>query len=93
MTSNLTPGTRRFKQDSSHRLDVSDLKGQQRRALYTSWLEHDGLAVRADAIICLIREANFLLDHQIAALERGFAEQGGYSGQPAAARLAFRGKN
>jgi four helix bundle suffix protein len=55
-------------------------------------LEHDDPAVRANALICLIHQANFLLDQQIAALERRFVEEGGYSEQLAAARLAERGR-
>ena len=38
----------------------------------------------------MIHQANFLLDHQIAALEQRFVEEGGYSEQLAAARLAER---
>jgi four helix bundle suffix protein len=43
-----------------------------------------------DHVICLINQANFLLDQQIAALEKAFVEGGGYSEQLAAARLAER---
>jgi four helix bundle suffix protein len=48
--------------------------------------------VRANAIICLIHQANYLLDQQIAALEKQFVEGGGYSEQLAAARLAERAR-
>jgi four helix bundle suffix protein len=48
--------------------------------------------VRANALICLIHQANYLLDQQIAALERAFITEGGYSEQLAAARLAHRSK-
>lgn len=54
------------------------------------WLEHGEPAVRANAIICLINQANFLLGQQIAALEKAFVEGGGYSEQLAAARLIER---
>ena len=47
-------------------------------------------AIRANALICLINQANFLLDRQIAALEKSFVEGGGYSEQLATARLAHR---
>jgi restriction system protein len=46
--------------------------------------------VRANALICLIHQTNYLLDQQIAALEKQFVEDGGYSEQLAAARLAKR---
>jgi len=41
-------------------------------------------------VICLIHQANYLLDQQIVALERGFVTGGGYTEQLAAARLAER---
>ncbi len=77
------------------RADRSDLTGltdQERWALYARWLEHAEPAVRANATICLIHQANYLLDQQIAALERAFIEDGGYSEQLATARLAERQK-
>lgn len=80
----------RFKQDRSDQLDLTDLTDQERWALYAPWLEHQDPAVRANAAICLIHQANYLLDQQITALEKQFIEQGGYSEQLAAARLAFR---
>ena len=72
--------------------DLTDLTDQQRWALYARWLEHADPAVRANALICLIHQANYLLDQQIAALEKQFVEDGGYSEQLATARLAERQK-
>jgi four helix bundle suffix protein len=46
--------------------------------------------VVANALICLIHQANYLLDRQIAGLERQFIEEGGYSERLAAARLENR---
>jgi restriction system protein len=80
---------RKFKKDSS---DLTDLTDQERWTLYTRWLEHANPAVRANATICLIHQANYLLDQQIAALEKAFIEDGGYSEQLATARLAERQK-
>ncbi|HOX06735.1 MAG TPA: four helix bundle suffix domain-containing protein [Planctomycetota bacterium] len=57
---------------------------------YARWLEHPAPAVRANALICLIHQANYLLDHQVSSLEGAFVEGGGYSEQLAAARLARR---
>jgi len=71
---------------------LTDLSDQERWALYAPWLEHENPAVRANALICLINQANYLLDQQIAALERQFVEGGGYSEQLAAARLAERSR-
>jgi four helix bundle suffix protein len=59
-------------------------------AAYAAWLSHADSAVVANAVICLIHQANYLLDQQIAALERDFIQEGGYSERLAAARLAER---
>lgn len=48
--------------------------------------------MRANATICLIHQANYLLDQQIAALERDFVEGGGYSEQLATERLKARSR-
>jgi len=85
-----------FKKDKADQSDLTDLTNEQRWALYAQWLEHSDSAVRADALICLINQANYLLDQQIAALEAQFIEEGGYSEQLAAERLvrrANKGKN
>jgi four helix bundle suffix protein len=68
--------------------DPADRAG--RFAPYTRWLEHPEPAVVANTLICLIHQANYLLDRQIAGLERNFVEQGGYSETLAAARIAYR---
>lgn len=83
---------REFKQVRPNQSDVTDLTDHERGALYARWLEHHEPAVRANATICLIHQANYLLDQQIAALERAFIEDGGYSEQLATARLAERQK-
>ena len=75
---------------SDHQSDGSDLTDQQRAALYAKWLEHDDPFVRANALICLIHQTNYLLDQQIAALEKQFIEEGGYSEQLASKRLKHR---
>lgn len=69
---------------------LTDLGDAERAALYSPWLDHADPAIRANALICLIHQANFLLDRQIAALEQAFVEGGGYSEQLATARLAHR---
>jgi len=57
---------------------------------YAAWLGHTDSTVVANTTISLIHQANFLLDRQIAALERQFIEGGGYSERLAAARLEHR---
>jgi restriction system protein len=76
---------RRF--DRSDRTDPSDPTD---RTAYAAWLDHTDPAVVANALICLIHQANYLLDQQVAALERSFVVGGGYTEQLAAARIAER---
>lgn len=83
-------GFRRDRTDRSDQIDLTDLSDQQRWALYARWLDHDDAAVRANATICLIHQANYLLDQQIDALEKQFIDEGGYSEQLASARLQKR---
>jgi len=59
---------------------------------YARWLEHRDPGVVANTLICLIHQTNYLLDQQISALERDFVQEGGYSEQLAAARIAERQK-
>jgi restriction system protein len=70
--------------------DPSEPGDRARWARYAPWLEHADPAVVANATICLIHQTNLLLDRQIAALERGFVRDGGYSETLAAARVAER---
>lgn len=64
--------------------DVSDAEA------YAGWLNQNDPAVVANAVICLIHQANYLLDQQITGLERSFVSDGGYSETLAAARLQAR---
>lgn len=57
---------------------------------YAPWLRHADPAVIANTLICLIHQANYLLDRQIHGLERQFVEGGGYSERLADARLEER---
>ena len=59
---------------------------------YAPWLDHREAGVVANAIICLIHQANYLLDRQVAALERDFIREGGYSEKLAGARQVGRRK-
>lgn len=70
--------------DPPDRPDPSDYEA------YTTWLDHPDPAVVANAVICLIHQANYLLDQQIRGLEQSFIHQGGYSEQLAAARVKER---
>ena len=59
---------------------------------YACWLHHADPAVVANTLICLIHQANYLLDRQIAGLEKQFINEGGYSERLHAARLEERRK-
>jgi restriction system protein len=78
-------GAKRDRTDPSDQTDLSDHKKN-----YARWLEHPNPAVVANALICLIHQANYLLDRQIQGLERRFVESGGYTERLAAARLEER---
>ena len=86
---------RNFMRNQSNRANPTNLTAltdRERYMLYAQWLDHNDPAIRANALICLIHQANYLLDQQIAALEKQFVEEGGYSEQLAAARLEERRK-
>jgi restriction system protein len=57
---------------------------------YAKWLTADDPSIRANALICLIHQANYLLDRQIAVLEQQFVNEGGYTERLATARLQAR---
>ena len=80
---------RRIGQDRS---DPSDRSDEQHYTIYAKWLDHADPAIRANALLCLINQANYLLDKQIEAMESQFIEGGGYSEQLAVARLAERSR-
>ncbi len=83
---------RRIGQDRSDPSDRSDQTDEHRYAIYAKWLDHADPAIRANALLCLINQANYLLDKQIEAMEAQFIEGGGYSEQLAVARLAERSR-
>ncbi len=76
------------KRDRTERPDQTDRTDDKK--IYSEWLDHHDPAVIANALICLIHQANYLLDRQIQGLERQFVEGGGYSERLAAARLENR---
>ena len=73
--------------------DLAERTDQADGGAYARWLENKDPAIVANAVICLIHQANYLLDQQIAGLERQFVEGGGYSEQLAAARIEKRRKD
>ncbi len=86
------------KKDPSDQTDPTELtlatdKGDRARyALYRPHLVHEDPTHRANAVICLIHQANYLLDQQLIAMEQAFLEQGGYKEQLFSERIARRTK-
>ena len=80
---------RQHRADQSDRTDPSDSLSSLSTP-YAPWLDSPDSMVVANALICLIHQANYLLDQQVAGLERTFVVTGGYSEQLAAARREFR---
>jgi restriction system protein len=83
-------GRKTDKADRSDPTDQTDETEPEDWNAYAPWLEHVNPAVIANALLCLIHQANYLLDQQISALERQFVKGGGYSEQLAALRVAER---
>ena len=81
-----------FKKGRKDQSDLTDLTDQERYVLYVEWLGHADAAIRANALICLIHQTNYLLDQQILALEEQFITEGGYSELLATERLKERQK-
>ena len=73
-----------------HQSDRTEPSDQSDQAAYAPWLSHTDPAVVANALICLIHQANYLLDQQIRALEQAFIQGGGYREQLHAARVQAR---
>ena len=70
-----------------------DAGDRARYTLYRPWLEHADAAVVANTLICLIHQANYLMDRQLIAMEQAFVAEGGYREQLAAARIAERNRS
>ena len=77
--------------DQTDRTDRTDRTGQVGVfGPYAAWLNHQDPTIVANTVLCLIHQANYLLDKQIFALERAFVHEGGYSERLATARIAQR---
>lgn len=88
-----TAQVRALSQKAAAITDLEDSGDRARYELYAPVLEHEAAEVRANALICLIHQANYLLDQQLVTLEQQFIETGGFSEQLAAARIAHRQKD
>lgn len=63
-------------------------KSDRSYSTYASYLSSPGSA--ANCLLCIIHQANYLLDRQLAALEKAFVEKGGYSEKLLKKRLDYR---
>jgi len=86
------PSDRSNPSDSQPPSDLTHLTDHQRYALYAPWLDHADPAIRANALICLIHQANYLLDQQIRSLEQNFVQEGGLRERMTKARLQYRNR-
>ena len=78
--------------DSKQARFVRDLGRQtpQTFELYREFVETRPPEVIANIAICLIHQANFLIDRQLKTLEKEFIEQGGLRERMTRARLSYR---
>jgi four helix bundle suffix protein len=68
-------------------------KVPQTYELYREFVETRPPEVIANIAICLIHQANYLIDQQLRRLEKDFLEQGGLRERMFLARLAYRNRN
>lgn len=90
-------GHRQWRKDDPEALAVRAIAKRPDDAVlvymdYAHWLDHEDPAQRANCLICLIHQANYLLDRLITRLEQGIIKHGGHREQLTAARLAERDK-
>lgn len=78
--------------DRSDQTDRSDKTPATPYDPYRALIERDPMETAANSVICLIHQANYLLDRQLQQLERQFIQGGGYSEQLAAARREERSR-
>ncbi len=60
------------------------------RRVFVYFMEHRSADICANIMICLIMQANYLLDHQIKQLEEDFVKQGGLREMMYNARASYR---
>ena len=72
---------KKWEKDSKEALFVRKLGVQENRSYstYKTYFEKAETETAANAAICVIHQANYLLDQQLRALEKGFLEEGGFT--------------
>lgn len=59
---------------------------------YRTYIEGEDAETAANTMLCLIHQANYLLDRQLRALEKKFLEEGGFTERLFKQRVARRGR-
>ena len=73
-----------------HRSDPSDQTDRSSYALYRPHVEAGTAEVAANTVLCLIHQANYLLDQQLRALDAQFLSEGGFTERLYRKRAAAR---
>lgn len=70
-----------WKKDDARAMEIRALANGPRRTYrtYRSYFEGSGPEIAANAAICLIHQANYLLDRQLVSLEKRFLAEGGFT--------------
>lgn len=84
-------GFKLWEKDSPEAKTIRDLayKSDRSYSTYKSYLENPETG--ANMLVCLIHQANYLLDQQLRALEKEFLEKGGFTERLYNARKTQRG--
>jgi four helix bundle suffix protein len=88
-------GLRLWEKDGREALFVRKLgaRNDESYEFYRSYIETRPAEVVANILICLIYQANYLLDQQLKKLEQAFLQEGGLRERMTHARLAVRAGN
>jgi restriction system protein len=70
-----------WKKEDPRAQKVRELCWQENRSYgtYKTYFEESSPEIAANAALCLIHQANYLLDQQLRALEKTFVEEGGFT--------------
>jgi restriction system protein len=82
---------KKWEKDSKEALFVRKI-GKQEDRTYKTYLETRNSEVCANILICLIHQANYLLDQQLKVLETDFLEEGGFTERLYNSRRRKRGE-
>lgn len=82
-----------WKKDDPRALAIRKLGYHENRSYmtYRSYIEAESAETAANAALCLVHQANYLLDQQLRRLERDFAKEGGFTERLYHVRMRERG--